>query len=310
VIAIVQPDTFAARVEWGRMSNGEWERLEEAVSDDPGETAQLTVTTADNAEYRVRIRNRVAGKAGPYTLRISRGGQEIQPGADRSSQLSNADVGNGSNTPAEVWMYRGAAGEPVTITLRAGDADAVLEWGRFDQGRWVTEAAAGESDSTNAPPQLRIRPPGTGAYLVRVRGARPGERGRYTLSVRAESPPTGVVRTGETVGGTLGSGDPRANGRYYEEWSYRGTPGEAITLRLWSGDVDLVLSFGCWTAAGVWHFVGWNDDISGDRNPELTARVAGNGECVIRAASYYEPDHVGTWAGVGGYALSVTDSSM
>jgi serine/threonine protein kinase len=299
----VDPDTFAARIEWGRLSNGAWEQLEEAVSDGSRGEAQLTATPQDNGEYRIRVRNRRERQAGHYTLRVATGARKIHPGTEPSSHLSVADAASGGAS-AEVWAYRGAAGEPVTLTVR-GSLSPVLEWGRFADGRWVPAATA---DGSDTPPRLRIRPPSGDEYFVRVRGSRTGEGGRYTLSAVADPPSAGVARMGESVQGTLAAGDPRLEGKYYEEWFYSGTPGQEITIIMESGEIDPVLTFGCWTAAGLWEEVDRNDDSLFSRDAMIVARVRGSGECAIRAASYYTPGDSGEWAGTGGYTLRITGS--
>jgi hypothetical protein len=191
----------------------------------------------------------------------------------------------------------------VTLSVR-GSLSPVLEWGRFADGRWVPAATAGTSDT---PPRLRIRPPSGDEYFVRVRGSRADEAGRYTLSAVADPPSAGVARMGESVQGTLAAGDPRVEGKYYEEWFFSGTPGQEITIIMASGVIDPVLTFGCWTAAGLWEEVDSDDDSFG-RDALIVARVGGSGECAIRAASYYTPGGSEEWAGTGGYTLRVTGS--
>lgn len=300
----VDPDSFAARIEWGRLMEGRWQRLEDAVSDGTGYDARLTATLLDNGEYRVRVRNRREQQRGLYTLRVSSGAREVQPGAEPSSQLSGADAASGS-APAELWVYRGATGEPVTLAVRSASLPTVLEWGRFTDGRWVPMAAAGTSDTT---PALRIRPPATEEYFVRVRASRAGEAGRYTLSAVVDPPFAGVVRFGEPTYGALTDSDPRKQGKYYEEWFFSGTPGQEVTITLESGQIDPVLTFGCWTAAGVWEEIDRDDDSLFSRNAMIVARLGGTGECAIRAASYYPPGESEQWAGTGSYILRVTGS--
>ncbi|HEX8906834.1 MAG TPA: hypothetical protein VF771_18430, partial [Longimicrobiaceae bacterium] len=296
------PDSFSARVEWLRLEGGRWKVLEQALSRDAGGDAQLTVTPPDNGEYKIRVRNRRAGEAGLYTLRVSTGARELQPGATAvSSRLSGADAARPGDAPAETWAYRGAPDEPVALTLTSR-ARAALEWGHVVDGRWEPLARV---VSSGAPGTLQVRPPATGEYLVRVHGFQPGDTARYQLSA-VPNPPVGALQPGETAYGTLDEGDPQADGKYYEQWSFTGTPGEPVLIALRSAEFDPVLTFGCWTADGVWEEAGRNDDAEGGRDSVLQAYVRGSGECVVRAASYYAAGVSGPWAGLGSYTLTIT----
>jgi hypothetical protein len=222
-----------------------------------------------------------------------------------ASRLTRADAASGE-VPAETWVYRGRPGDPVTLTLRASTR-AVLEWGRLTERGW--EALASTSDSTTP---LRVRPPANDGYFLRVRGPRPGVVARYRLSAVAQ-PAVGVARLGETAQGVLGVGDPDDNRRYYHEWSYTGTPGEPLVIQMRSNEIDPMLSFGCWTADGLWQELAIADD-SGigreGRDAQITTRVSGSGACVIRAKSYYPPGESTTFAGTGSYFLIVSPGAQ
>jgi hypothetical protein len=81
-------------------------------------------------------------------------------------------------------------------------------------------------------------------------------------------------------------GDPRDGGRFYEEWAYHGTPGERIGIAVTSTEIDPILAFGCWSAAGVWEPLASADDSYGT-DAAADTQVGGSGECVIRVTSYH-----------------------
>ncbi|MFL5541505.1 MAG: serine/threonine-protein kinase [Longimicrobiaceae bacterium] len=266
-------------LEWLRRVNGGWEKVEAIRSERRGDDLQLTATPAVSGDYVVQVRNRDTGRSGGYTLRLTTGARELRPGAPASSKLSDADAGYGGDLPGELWLYRGAPGAPVTLSMKNHPPTAVLEWGHFNAGRWETLGS-----DTSA---LRVKPPATGEYFVHVRGSAPADTGRYTLSATTEGPPVGTITAGMYVTGTLDGSRGQTGGRPSQEWSYRGAPGGEIQVAA-SMQSPLVLTFGCWNAMGTWEKLASNenDPMLGQA---IVARVGDTGECTIRVESIFPP---------------------
>ena len=258
-------------LEWLRRVNGGWEKVEAVRSERRGDDLQLTATPPVSGDYVVQVRNRDTGRSGGYTLRLTTGARELRPGAPASSRLSGADAGYGGDLPGELWLYRGAPGAPVTLSLKNHPPTAVLEWGRYNAGRWEILGS-----DTSA---LRVKPPTAGEYFVHVRGSAPADTGRYTLSAATEGPPVGTLTAGMIVTGTLDGSRPS------HEWSFRGIPSGEIKVAA-SMASPLVLTFGCWNAAGTWEKLASNENDPG-LGQELLARVSGTGECTIHLQSFF-----------------------
>jgi hypothetical protein len=172
-----------------------------------------------------------------------------------------------------------------------------VEWWRFSQGRWRALDHLVVAHSTRA---LRVRPPGPGEYDLRVRAAAPGDTGRYTIKPVAE-PPVGTVQVGQIVNGVVDASDPRLDETHYEQWAFTGARGEWVAIDLRSIEIGPSLSFGCWTAEGVWKEIGQNDNVYGT-DARLVVQAGGTGECAIRVASAGQ----GLPQGLGYYTLAVT----
>ncbi|HET7228732.1 MAG TPA: serine/threonine-protein kinase [Longimicrobium sp.] len=279
----VHAEGWQPRVEWWPMGRKDWERVEIVMSGNRRGDVELTATPPTSGEYRFRVQNRDNRKAGRYTVRLTTGPRELRPGSPAESWLSSADAGYGSPVPVETWVYRGAPGTPVTLSLES-DAAAVMDLRQMVENRWTTRASVSASNPTHS---LRLRPPETGEYFVRVRGLDAASRGAYSLSATPDPALAGGIAVGQSVTGTFEPGDQH-DGRYYQEWSFRGTPGETLSITMSSPQVFPALAFGCWDENGLWVPV---DSASSNSSLTLTMfpTVRGTGDCSIRAESYYAP---------------------
>jgi serine/threonine protein kinase len=286
----VHPRTFRANVQWWQADVGEPEMVERAMSDSPGGDATLTVTVPESGEYYLQVQNRDSSRAGWYNITATTAARELRPGSPATSWLTRADSDAAGGLVSEQWIYRGTPGEPVMIWLRSRRR-MMLEWWHLVGAQW-TELKAVSTDGA-----MLVRPTATGEYYLRVRGATPDETGAYTIEPIAQ-PIVGTIGGNQTVTGTLDASDSLGNGTYAELWSLSGTPGEQVSIAMVAGGLYPALSFGCWTADGVWQKI-HEDAPAYPGYARVDALVGGTGDCAIRAAS------AAPWGGTGAYNLSV-----
>lgn len=279
VTVTVHPEGFLARVEWWHMEAGRWTRIEEAMSEVSAKDAQLTATVAAGGEYRVRVKNRLTGDAGPYTLRVATGAREIGPGAQVTSRITRADTAATGGPASEQWIYRGGRNEPVMLWLRS-PGRMMLEWWHLVGTQWTELKAVA---TNGGPAMMLVRPSSEGDYYLRAQGVTPTDTGAYTIEpVTARF--TGTLQSGAMVSESIGPGDAHAERSYADLWEFPGTPGQLVSIEMRTYGFSPALSFGCWTADGVWQKI--HDDVpyfSGYARVDAT--VGGTGECAVRAAS-------------------------
>ena len=172
----VHADTFAARIEWGRLAGDRWERLEEATAEGPGQGRAAHRHTVGHE----RVPDPRAQP--PRTLRRTLHAAPFQRAARASAGIATAGL-TAEQRRCRLHRPRDRRGVGLprprrraghALSVRSSTVRSTLEWGRFTDGRW--QSFASTSDSS-----LRVRPPATGEYFVRVTGGRPDESARYRL---------------------------------------------------------------------------------------------------------------------------------
>ncbi|MBB4637269.1 DUF4344 domain-containing metallopeptidase [Longimicrobium terrae] len=243
-------------------------------------------------------------------------GQTIRAGQTISGELTASDPKLADDSHFDLYTYQGRPGENITITLMSTAFDAFLGGGATAQSTETDDDGAG---GTNARLQATVGP--SGQYVIRVNTLSPGETGAYTVSVQsggggapAPAPRTtpatqasnggartasgGPIRAGETVTGALAASDNKLDdGSFFDLYTYRGTPGEQITVTMMSTAFDAYLSGGT-IRGGTLTPEARDDDGAGGTNARMVAVVGASGEFGIRANSVAA-------ASTGAYTLRV-----
>ncbi|HEX8686331.1 MAG TPA: hypothetical protein VF654_07505, partial [Pyrinomonadaceae bacterium] len=211
--------------------------------------------------------------------------QFIRVGQTVSGRLDGSDLRLDDGSYYEVWSYRGRAGERLTVTLRSGDFDAYLAFGRLSGGECEGDCETDDDGAGGTDARITATLPADGVYGIRVNTLGEGETGDYTLSVEAAAAPAvREISLGQTVTGRLDEGDARDedDDSFYELWSYRGPPGQRIVVTLRSADFDAYLGWGR-LAGGEWEEIDSDDDGGGGTDARLQVTLGGEGEYAIRA---------------------------
>jgi hypothetical protein len=110
------------------------------------------------------------------------------------------------------------------------------------------------------------------------------------------------LRAGQTVSGTLESGDPQLeDGAYYDAYVIRGRPGDRVVVRMRSDDFDTYLRWGH-PADGGWEEEDSDDDGGEGTDSRLVVTLSGEGEYELRASAFGEGQE-------GAYELSLSEPS-
>jgi hypothetical protein len=252
----------------------------------------------------------VAGTASPADAQI----REIAAGQTVTGRITSADPVLGDGSHYHMYVYRGRAGEQISVVMRSTDFDAFLSGGRMEGGALVVEVfdddGAGGTDA-----RLDATVGRDGTYHIRANTLEGGETGAYTLRVDRSSaaapapnggtppPAAGDVRRiamGQTVSGRLAASDPvLGDGSHYHMYLYQGQQGERITVTLRSGDFDAFLSGG---SADADSFEDSDDDGAGGTDARLVATVGRSGAYLIRVNSLEGGE-------TGAYTLTVERAS-
>ncbi len=315
LITLTSPD-FDTFLSWGQ---GEGAAFATTLTDDDsaGNTnSQLEVTLNESARYVIQANSYGGDETGSYALTVeSLGGgtggyPSIRLGQTVNGRLDDSDPVRSDDTPFELYVYPGQAGEQVLVTMRSGDFDTYLQTGRLVGDRFEAEVSDDDSGGgTDAQVLTAVGGNGTLAILANAYAA--GGAGQFSLTVESLSGSGGAssggraatlglttVAPGSTSSGTLsGSSQMLADSSFYEHVVYTGSPGDQIRITLTSSDFDAYLGWGPIDEDG---FAGeaFDDDGAGGTNSQLEVTVDGTGLFAMQINTYSAGE-------TGNYTLSV-----
>ncbi|HEU4562422.1 MAG TPA: S1C family serine protease [Longimicrobium sp.] len=167
------------------------------------QTAQLVVTLPRAGRYIILANSVNAGGTGSYSMTVQAGGSSpvpdrpnnqtggdisdlnpgslptIAPGQVVTGRLTTSDFLRSDGSYADAFVYRGRAGERITVTMRSDDLDA---WVVVDEPdgpfRETDDDSGGGTDS-----RLTVTLPRSGTYLIVANSVGDQKTGRYTLQL-------------------------------------------------------------------------------------------------------------------------------
>lgn len=301
---------FDTYLRWGRMQGQQFQLL--GTDDDAagGTNSRLQVTLDQSGTYAIQANSLAANVTGSYTLAVERasggapsGAQTISIGQTVSGRLDASDPKLSDNSHYDLYVYRGRPGEQVMVTMRSSDFDTYMAWGRVAGNRFdAVERDDDGGGGTNS--QLIATVGSSGTYAVQANSLAAGATGAYTLSVQPVSAtaqqqpatPAGAatVAAGQTITGQLTASDAiLSDSSYYDQYVYRGSPGDRLQITLRSSDFDTYLRWGRLEGGRLAAEVS-DDDGGGGTNARATVTVGGSGVYVIQANAF-EPRKTGSY---------------
>jgi hypothetical protein len=237
------------------------------------------------AEQEIRV-NEEDFSGVPSGRPVRAQGRQVRLGQAVRGELDRNDEPAGDGSYYEEWFHRGRPGTRVSVNLSSDAFDTFLLWGRMVDGEFQA-LAADDDGGEDTDSRLTVWIRDDLEYVVRANSYEGGQTGRYTLLVEEASArpdpatPRGTIAPGQTQRGTLGDGDAiLSRGNYYEVWTYRGPPGQRVTISAASDAFDTRVAWA--------HMIGGEpipmleDDDGGEgTNSELTVEVEEDGAFAV-----------------------------
>ncbi|MBN1475672.1 PPC domain-containing protein, partial [Candidatus Sumerlaeota bacterium] len=223
----------------------------------------------------------------------------IHLGQTRTGQLEASDETREGGQHFDVWRFTASAGDELTIDLVSDAIDTYLILLRPDGTRFDNDDRAwGDYNS-----RISQRMPLDGVYHLQVSSYGAGEIGPYMLTMSEGMPvpadpsaleverPAIPLTIGQRVSGSLSAGDSRQHsGRYLDEYTFEGEPGQSLTIDMISAGIDCHLTL---IAPDGERTI--NDDMEpGNLNSRIETILALEGTYRLRASSY-APDEKGAY---------------
>ncbi|WP_339872902.1 pre-peptidase C-terminal domain-containing protein [uncultured Brevundimonas sp.] len=290
--------------------------LSEDNDDDPARRgtrdSRIRFTAPADGEATVAATSYAAGETGPYVLSldgrgsrppVAQAGPEVETlrlGETREGWLSPSDRSLESGEYTNSFVFEGRRGQRLDLRLASGDFDPYLAISGPEDFSAFNDDADGGTDS-----RLRVTLPVDGPYLITATSYAARETGAYRLSVRADTGPGraepasraderagagGRIAVGQTVAGTLGSGDETLDsGEYVDTYRFTGRRGQRVAVELTSSAFDAYTILR--TPSGEQRE---NDDGQDGTDSRLDTVLAEDGDYQVMVTSY-APGETGSY---------------
>lgn len=204
--ATLRSEDFDAYLAVGSSTAGGCEDCESDDDGGGGTDSRVEFHADANGTYEIRANSLMSGETGAYTVELEDLGEgeqaadvdvvdvvdvdvdvdvaatPIRPGPAVQGELTEDDAQAADDSYYDLYVYRGRAGEAITISLSSEDFDTYLVLGRLVDGEF--EALESNDDGPAGTDSfLRITLPEDGEYTIRANSLGGGETGAYTLRV-------------------------------------------------------------------------------------------------------------------------------
>lgn len=298
VLATMQSTDFDTYLTVGRVVGPLMDEIRSNDDTGEGTDSRLRVTLPEDGTYYVVAQSYSEEGTGGFTLALQPAPEPTtgQPrrvtlGQPATGELTETDhVEDEQERMYDVYTFTGRSGQRIVARMESDDFDTYLNLGRMEDGEFVSIATDDDGGEEGTNSRLTHMLDEDGEYVIRA-SSYGEEGGAYTLTVdervaRGPAPPR-PLSAGQEVSGELDDEDAvlETDGSYYELWSYRGTAGEELRIRMDSDDFDTYLAIGRMDG-GELQEIATMDDGGEGTNSLLEVTLPGDGEYVIRANSY------------------------
>jgi hypothetical protein len=245
-------DTYLYLMQPGETTIGDSTIQNDDISTGTNNNSRITTTLQTGGTYTILANSFAPGAIGPYTLTLNVGSVCTStpvalnpvPGTpfSQAGELKSPDCTLDDNSFYDVYTFNGTAGQQVAIQMSA-NFDTYLflvapdgsELARDDNGTGGPNARIPAIVANlGASPSARL--PQTGTYRIIANSAKPNVTGSYNLvlGVDAASCPSTPISVGQTINGTLASGDCRlpADSSFIDVYTFNGTKNQTVSISM------------------------------------------------------------------------------
>lgn len=189
----LRSDDFDAYLAVGSTAGASCDDCETDDDGGGGTDSRVEFRAPSSGGYEIRANSLSGGETGAYTLELEDLGERdgpdvetditatpIEAGPAVRGELTEDDARADDDSFYDMYVYRGSAGEAVTISLSSEDFDAYLAVGRVVDGE-VEVLETNDDGPAGTDSFIRLTLPEDGEYLIRANSLIGGETGTYTL---------------------------------------------------------------------------------------------------------------------------------
>jgi hypothetical protein len=189
----LRSDDFDAYLAVGSSAGASCDDCETDDDGGGGTDSRVEFRVTSSGGYEIRANSLSGGETGAYTLELEDLGERdgpdmevdveatpIQAGPAVRGELTEDDAQADDDSYYDLYVYRGRAGEAITISLSSEDFDAYLAVGRLVDGE-IEVLETNDDGPAGTDSFIRLTLPDDGEYLIRANSLSAGETGVYTL---------------------------------------------------------------------------------------------------------------------------------
>ena len=161
-------------------------------------SAEIALTLPADGEYEIWANAATPGETGRYSLWLGRDGTPAAPevrqiayGDTVRGELTAGDAKAGDDSFYDIYRFKAARGDEVTVTMRSPMLEAFLAVHRQGEARLSPPPRTMDSGGRDA--ELSFVAPTDGVYEVWANTLGSGQRGAYAISLEKVGRRTGEV---------------------------------------------------------------------------------------------------------------------
>jgi hypothetical protein len=132
--------------------------------------------------------------------------RELAAGTTKSGALTDASPMLSDSSRAELWYFRGTAGQRVTVRLRSDDFDTFVHVGKQGAEEPAIQNDDADDDGVNSAAELTL--PSDGVYVIIANAFDASGRGAYSVALEVREPAPGMSGPFTPASVTLRDAEP------------------------------------------------------------------------------------------------------
>lgn len=203
--------------------------------------------------------------------------------------LSSSSPRADDNTPYDLYVYRGPAGQRIRISMTSSAFDAYLAVGTEAAPGCSADCKTDDDGGEGTDSSMTYAMPASGQVQIRANSIGANDAGPYTLAVTELPRPAPARVRAATLGqdnaGSFGDSTARDDeDKPFELWTIRGRAGQRLQIRMESTDFDSYLHFGSMDG-DVFVSSAFDDDGGQGLNARLNVTLDDSGRGVVKTTA-------------------------